>query len=69
MLLAASLAEEANMFIWDEPLNYIDIYSRIQLEDLILRFCPTLIFMEHDEYFRNKIANKTVTVKRKAGRG
>ena len=34
VLLAKSLSEPANLFIWDEPLNYVDILSRVQLEEL-----------------------------------
>ena len=57
ILIAKSLSEEAHLYIWDEPLNYIDILSRIQIEDLILRFEPTMIFVEHDEVFSTKISN------------
>lgn len=35
ILLAKSICEQANIYIWDEPLNYIDIFSRMQLEKLI----------------------------------
>lgn len=60
VLLARSLCEPAHLFIWDEPLNYIDVFSRMQLEDLILSFQPTLLFVEHDRIFREKIATQTV---------
>lgn len=59
-LLAKSLCQQAHLYIWDEPLNYIDIFSRMQLEKLILDFCPTLLFVEHDRAFYEKIATKTV---------
>lgn len=62
VLLAKSLCEQAHIYIWDEPLNYIDIYSRMQLEELILSSMPTMIFVEHDEMFREKIATKIVTL-------
>ncbi len=32
MMIAISLATSAHLYIWDEPLNYIDIFSRIQIE-------------------------------------
>lgn len=60
VLIAGSLCEKAHLYVWDEPLNYIDVISRIQIEELILKYRPTLIFVEHDETFRNKISTKTV---------
>lgn len=62
VLLAKSLCEPAHLFIWDEPLNYIDIFSRIQLEDLLLSCCPTMLFVEHDRTFREKIATETISL-------
>ena len=35
ILLATSICEQSNIYIWDEPLNYIDIFSRMQIEKLI----------------------------------
>ena len=60
VLLAKSLCERAHLYIWDEPLNFIDIYSRIQLEELINSASPTIVFAEHDETFRNAIGAKTI---------
>lgn len=60
VMLAISLATPAHLYIWDEPLNYIDIYSRIQIEDLILKYQPTILFVEHDQFFQNKIATKVI---------
>lgn len=56
VLLARSLCEKAHLHIWDEPMNYIDVISRMQLEDLILRDGPTLLFVEHDRTFCDRIA-------------
>ena len=56
VLIAGSLCEQAHLYIWDEPLNIIDVFSRIQIEELILQFQPTLLFVEHDASFREKIA-------------
>jgi lincosamide and streptogramin A transport system ATP-binding/permease protein len=64
VLIAKSLCEKADLYIWDEPLNYIDIYSRIQIENLILNYHPTMIFVEHDETFANKIATDKIEIKR-----
>ena len=55
VLLARSLCEQAHLYIWDEPLNYIDIFSRIQIENLILEFKPTMLLVEHDKTFVEKI--------------
>ena len=60
VLIAGSLMTSANVYIWDEPLNYIDVFSRMQIEALILRYKPTMIVVEHDERFREKIATRTV---------
>lgn len=60
VLIARSLCEQAHLYIWDEPLNYIDIFSRMQIENLILEFGPTLLFVEHDKSFVDKIATRRV---------
>ncbi|MCL2867346.1 MAG: ATP-binding cassette domain-containing protein, partial [Clostridia bacterium] len=56
VLLARSLCEQAHAYLWDEPLNYIDVLSRAQIEDLILAFKPTLLFAEHDKMFCDRVA-------------
>lgn len=63
VLLAKSICEQANIYIWDEPLNYIDIFSRMQIEDLIKRYNLTMIFVEHDAVFSNEIATKVIELK------
>lgn len=60
VLLSASLLTSAHLYIWDEPLNYIDVFSRMQIEKLILEYQPTMLFVEHDVRFREKIATKTI---------
>ncbi|MBR4393254.1 MAG: ABC-F family ATP-binding cassette domain-containing protein [Oscillospiraceae bacterium] len=60
VLLAASLCERAHLHVWDEPMNYVDVLSRMQLEDLLLTYRPTLLFVEHDRCFCEKIATKTL---------
>lgn len=60
VVIAKSLCEKAHLYVWDEPLNFIDIYSRMQIEQLIEDFSPTMIFVEHDKAFRNKIATNVV---------
>lgn len=60
VLLAASLLTPAHLYIWDEPLNFIDVFSRMQIERLILEYEPTMLFVEHDVRFREKTALKTI---------
>lgn len=60
VLIAKSLCEKAHLYIWDEPLNFIDVLSRIQIEDLILKYKPTVIFVEHDKTFSEKIKTKEI---------
>ena len=63
VLLAASLLTPAHLYIWDEPLNYIDVFSRMQIEKLLLEYQPTMLFVEHDVRFREKIATRTIEFK------
>ena len=58
--LAASLAKPAHLYVWDEPLNYIDVMSREQIEQAILLSRPTLLFVEHDALFCQRVANKKI---------
>ena len=60
--LARSLATSAHLYIWDEPLNFIDLFSRVQLENLISQYCPTMIFVEHDGAFSRKTATKFISL-------
>lgn len=60
ILLAASLITPAHLYLWDEPLNYIDVFSRIQIENLILRSQPTMLVVEHDSQFREKVATRII---------
>lgn len=62
VLIAKSLCQKAHLYIWDEPLNFIDIYSRMQVEQLIESCSPTMIFVEHDIAFRDKIATKIIKI-------
>lgn len=62
VLIAGSLCEQAHLYIWDEPLNFIDILSRIQIEELITKFNPTIIFVEHDKAFCENTATKTIVI-------
>lgn len=58
VLIAKSLCEKAHLHIWDEPLNFIDVISRMQIEELLLEYAPTILFVEHDSEFCKNIATK-----------
>ena len=62
VLIAGSLLTPAHLYIWDEPLNFVDVFSRMQIEKLLLDYKPTMLFVEHDAYFREKIATKTISL-------
>ncbi len=62
--LAASLATPAHLFLWDEPLNYIDVLSREQIEQAVLESAPTLLFAEHDSLFSQRVATRRLELGR-----
>ncbi|MCZ8519442.1 MULTISPECIES: ribosomal protection-like ABC-F family protein [Paenibacillus] len=62
VLIARSLCEEAHLHIWDEPLNFVDVISRMQIEELLMEYAPTIVFVEHDQEFRDRVATKTVVL-------
>ncbi len=64
VLIAAGLLKRANLYIWDEPLNYVDVFSRMQIENLILRYQPTMLVVDHDVRFQEKIATRVVEMER-----
>lgn len=64
VLIAKSLCQRAHLYVWDEPLNFIDIYSRMQIERLIQAFSLTMVFVEHDGAFREAAATKAVPLRR-----
>ena len=61
-LIAKSLCEQAHVYVWDEPLNFVDLYSRLQIEQLIREFSPTMLLVEHDQAFREAVATKVIRV-------
>ncbi len=62
VLIARSLCESAHLYIWDEPLNYIDVFSRIQIEELIINHKPTMLIVEHDAAFIKKIEARVINL-------
>lgn len=62
VLIAKSLCQQAHLYLWDEPLNFIDVISRMQIEEMILASRPTMIFVEHDRAFCDAVATKYITL-------
>lgn len=60
--LAKSLAQKAELYIWDEPLNYLDVFNQKQLEDLLLQLKPTMLIVEHDQTFLKNIHAKQIAL-------
>lgn len=60
VLISSSLLTPAHLYIWDEPFNYIDVFSRMQIEDLLSQFHPTMLLVEHDARFREQVATKVI---------
>ena len=58
--LAIMLQQNINFLILDEPTNHIDISTREVLEETLLKFKGTLLFVSHDRFFINKLANKII---------
>ena len=58
--LCQLMYEDINTLILDEPTNHLDIIGREMLEEALLEFQGTIIFISHDRYFINKLANKVV---------
>ncbi len=62
VVLASSLCTQAHLYIWDEPLNFIDVISRIQIENLIKLYKPAMLLVEHDNAFLNNVCSNIVNL-------
>ncbi len=58
LALAVLLLEQGNLLILDEPTNHLDINARESLEGMLTGFDGTILFVSHDRYFMDKVANK-----------
>jgi lincosamide and streptogramin A transport system ATP-binding/permease protein len=63
VFLAQALLGKNRLFIWDEVTNYLDILVINQLIDTIKAHQPTMIGVDHNEYYVNAIATKKVELK------
>ncbi|MDD7185603.1 MAG: ABC-F type ribosomal protection protein [Oscillospiraceae bacterium] len=62
VILASSLCTQAHLYIWDEPLNFIDVISRIQIENLIKVYKPSMILVEHDNAFIKNVCDNIINL-------
>jgi ATP-binding cassette subfamily F protein 3 len=58
--LAKLMLQKANLLILDEPTNHLDIYSKEVLEQSLINYPGTILFVSHDRYFLNRIATKVM---------
>ncbi|MFZ7132473.1 MAG: ribosomal protection-like ABC-F family protein [Eubacteriales bacterium] len=59
---AKILLQDVNMFILDEPTNYLDIQSLEVIEEVLKGYDGTLIFVTHDRSFINSVADRIMTI-------
>ncbi len=57
-LVSLSLAQPAHLFLWDEPLNDIDPESREQIEEMLLETNASMVFIEHERAFIDRVATR-----------
>ncbi len=62
--LCRSFLDPVHLLLWDEPLNYVDMFSREQIESAIMRSDATMVFIEHDRAFIERVATRVVHLKR-----
>lgn len=60
--LAKLMLEKNNLLVLDEPTNHLDITSKQVLEDALENYEGTIVFVSHDRYFINKVANKVLDI-------
>ena len=58
--LAKLAAKDVNVFVLDEPTNHLDLWARDSLERALKAFDGTLIFVSHDRYFLDQLANRVL---------
>ncbi len=64
VLLAKALANEPDVLLLDEPTNHLDIDAIIWLEDFLLKWAKTLVFVTHDRAFLQRMATRIVEIDR-----
>ena len=62
LLLAKLVIKETNFLLLDEPTNHLDIGAREALEETLQEYKGTILFVSHDRYFANKLAQREIKV-------
>jgi len=58
--LAISLSETANLYFWDEPLNYLDVITRQQIITAIKKQHPTMLLIDHDQDLIDEVSTQKI---------
>lgn len=61
--LARSFLCPAHLLLWDEPLNFLDIDAREAIQEVVLQDTPTMVFVEHDAVFVDRVATATLELR------
>lgn len=62
--LAKSLVEPADLYLWDEPANYLDVFNQDQLIKLLKDKQPAMLLVEHDQYFIEHVAKHRIKLEK-----
>ena len=62
LMLFSLIQDNCNFIILDEPTNHIDISTKETLEEALINYDGTILFVSHDRYFINKLANKVLYI-------
>ena len=58
--LALSLSQQANLYLWDEPLNYLDVITRQQIIAVLKTQKPSMLLIDHDQDLINQVATQKI---------
>lgn len=61
--IAKSLIEPANLYLWDEPANYLDVFNQDQLLKLLRKIEPAMLLIDHDQYFLKQVTNTRIKLR------
>ena len=61
--LARSFLSPADVLLWDEPLNFLDIDAREAIQEVVLQDAPTMVFVEHDAEFVDRVATAAIELR------
>lgn len=60
--IAKSLVEKADLYLWDEPANYLDVFNQDQLIKILQKVKPAMLLVEHNEYFIKQVADQQIVI-------